>query len=138
MSQYVSNVLYLFQVWTGMYEHIGETRLWDTVLGVSCIIVLLLLRKVKDIKIGSEDDDKEGSMEKRSRLKAAVSQTLWFLSTTRNIFVVLVCAALAYYFDTKNQQPFVLTGNLTWYLECPSSFPFPQCLQYEYLQIKSE
>lgn len=34
----------LFQVWTGMYEHIGETRLWDTVLGVSCIVVLLLLR----------------------------------------------------------------------------------------------
>lgn len=68
------------------------------------------MQKVKDIKIGTDDEDKEGSLEKRSRFKAALSQTLWFLSTTRNIFVVLVCAALAYYFDTKNQQPFVLTG----------------------------
>ncbi|XP_069358649.1 sodium-independent sulfate anion transporter-like isoform X2 [Maniola hyperantus] len=100
------------QVWTGMYEHIGETRLWDTVLGVSCIVVLLLLRKVKDIKIGSDSEDKEGNPEKRSQLKAALAQTLWFLSTTRNIFVVLVCAGLAYYYDTKNQQPFVLTGNV--------------------------
>lgn len=34
----------MLQVWTGLYEHIGETRLWDSVLGISCIIVLLLLR----------------------------------------------------------------------------------------------
>ncbi|CAG9584960.1 unnamed protein product [Danaus chrysippus] len=95
------------QVWTGMYQHIGETRLWDTVLGVSCIVVLLLLRKVKDIKIG-----KEAESSKESRVRSFVSQSLWFLSTTRNIFVVLVCAALAYYFDTLNQQPFVLTGEV--------------------------
>lgn len=31
-------------MWTGLYEHIGETRLWDSVLGISCIVVLLLLR----------------------------------------------------------------------------------------------
>ncbi|XP_046959904.1 sodium-independent sulfate anion transporter-like [Vanessa cardui] len=98
------------QVWTGMYEHIGETRLWDTVLGVSCIVVLLLLRKVKDIKIGTKDvSESEGKV---SRLKAALAQALWFLSTTRNILVVLVCAALAYYFDTQNKQPFVLTGEV--------------------------
>ncbi|CAH0723073.1 unnamed protein product, partial [Brenthis ino] len=100
------------QVWTGMYEHIGETRLWDTVLGVSCIVVLLLLRKVKDIKIGSNDASEDGKVEKSSRFKTAVSQALWFLSTTRNITVVLVCAALAYYFDTQNKQPFVLTGEV--------------------------
>lgn len=99
------------QVWTGMYEHIGETRLWDTVLGVSCIFVLLLLRKVKDIKIGSSDSQ-DGKIEKGSRFKAIISQSLWFLSTTRNITVVLVCAALAYYFDTQNKQPFVLTGEV--------------------------
>ncbi|CAH2105975.1 unnamed protein product [Euphydryas editha] len=98
------------QVWTGMYEHIGETRLWDTVLGVSCIAVLLILRKVKDIKIGTKDVSE--SVSKASRMKSALSQALWFLSTTRNILVVLVCAALAYYFDTQNQRPFVLTGEV--------------------------
>lgn len=98
------------QVWTGIYEHIGETRLWDTVLGVTCIAVLLLLRKVKDIKLSSEAATSRS--ERSRRLRSAVDQTLWFLSTTRNITVVLVCAALAYYFDTQNTTPFVLTGEV--------------------------
>jgi MFS superfamily sulfate permease-like transporter len=32
------------EMWTEIFENIGSTRLWDTVLGASCIIVLLLLR----------------------------------------------------------------------------------------------
>ncbi|XP_038212215.1 sodium-independent sulfate anion transporter-like [Zerene cesonia] len=108
------------QVWSGIYEHIGETRLWDTVLGLSCIIVLLLLRKVKDIKLTEPSDSSSevagaggaagaGGV---SRARAGASQALWFLSTTRNILVVLLCSALAYYFDTKNQTPFMLTGTV--------------------------
>lgn len=31
-------------VWQSIFEHIGETRLWDTILGLSCIIILLILR----------------------------------------------------------------------------------------------
>ncbi|CAK1596661.1 unnamed protein product [Parnassius mnemosyne] len=104
------------QVWTGLYKHIGETRLWDTVLGVSCIVVLLLLRKVKDIKVGLTEKtggvNTEDMSVKGSRIRSIVAQTLWFLSTTRNILVVLVCAGLAYYFDTKKQTPFVLTGEV--------------------------
>ncbi|VVC90078.1 unnamed protein product, partial [Leptidea sinapis] len=106
------------QVWTGIYEHIGETRLWDTVLGLLCIIVLLLLRKVKDIKLGDSSDDisevagLSETVSTSSRIRAGVSQALWFLSTTRNILVVLLCSGLAYYFDTKNKTPFVLTGTV--------------------------
>ncbi|CAB3262559.1 unnamed protein product [Arctia plantaginis] len=47
-----------------------------------------------------------------SRLRRSVANGLWFLSTTRNILVVLVCAALAYYFDTQRKAPFVLTGEV--------------------------
>lgn len=32
------------QVWEQIFEHISEARLWDSVLGFSCIIILLLLR----------------------------------------------------------------------------------------------
>lgn len=103
------------QVWTGLYEHIGETRLWDSVLGISCIIVLLLLRKVKDIKVNPKPDPEcgdAGSDTSQSRARRAAAHALWFLSTTRNILVVLVCAALAYYFDTQRKAPFVLTGEV--------------------------
>ncbi|KAF9817868.1 hypothetical protein SFRURICE_003274, partial [Spodoptera frugiperda] len=105
----------MLQVWTGLYEHIGETRLWDSVLGISCIIVLLLLRKVKDIKVNPKPDPEcgdAGSDTSQSRARRAAAHALWFLSTTRNILVVLVCAALAYYFDTQRKAPFVLTGEV--------------------------
>lgn len=59
---------------------------------------------MKDINVGASEKGGGG------RGRAALAQALWFLSTTRNILVVLVCAGLAYYFDTKNQTPFVLTG----------------------------
>jgi len=32
------------QVWHNIFEHIGETRRWDTALGIVCIIILLLFR----------------------------------------------------------------------------------------------
>lgn len=65
-----------------------------------------VLQKVKDINVSG--DESEGAHP--SRLRSFTAQALWFLSTTRNILVVLVCAALAYYFDTRAQAPFVLTG----------------------------
>lgn len=32
------------EVWQNIFEKIGETKLWDSALGITCIIVLLLLR----------------------------------------------------------------------------------------------
>lgn len=32
------------EVWEEVFAHISETRLWDTVLGIVCMAVLLLLR----------------------------------------------------------------------------------------------
>lgn len=32
------------QVWEDIFEHISQTRLWDTILGFTCITVILLLR----------------------------------------------------------------------------------------------
>lgn len=31
-------------VWERLFEHISETRLWDTILGFTCMAILLLLR----------------------------------------------------------------------------------------------
>lgn len=32
------------EVWEQIFEHISETRLWDCILGFTCMAVLLLLR----------------------------------------------------------------------------------------------
>ncbi|PNF43809.1 hypothetical protein B7P43_G07766, partial [Cryptotermes secundus] len=91
-------------VWERLFEHISETRLWDTILGFTCMAVLLLLRKVKDIPVGPQD------VKERTKVQKAVNQFLWFISTSRNILVVVVCAVMAYLFEVHGSQPFILTG----------------------------
>ncbi|XP_049869419.1 sodium-independent sulfate anion transporter-like [Pectinophora gossypiella] len=63
-------------------ENIHKTRLGDAALGASCCIVLLLLRKLKDVRVG----------EKRRALRLA----LWLASIGRNALVVCGAAGLAY------------------------------------------
>jgi len=51
------------------------------------------------------------SKEQTKRQKA-VNQFLWFISTSRNILVVVVCAIMAYIFAVNGSQPFILTGDV--------------------------
>nr|CAD7462327.1 unnamed protein product [Timema tahoe] len=91
-------------VWEQLFEHISETRLWDTLLGFACMAILLLLRKAKDIPVGPADTNK------RTTLQKVLGQMLWLISTGRNILVVVVCAVMAYTFKLHDVEPFLLTG----------------------------
>ncbi|XP_046393558.1 sodium-independent sulfate anion transporter-like [Ischnura elegans] len=91
-------------VWEKLFEHISETKLWDTLLGVTCMAILLLLRKVKDIPIGPTDS------KERTSFQRITSQILWLVSTSRNIIVVVVSAVAAYEFELHGTRPFALTG----------------------------
>ncbi|XP_077293662.1 sodium-independent sulfate anion transporter-like [Arctopsyche grandis] len=93
-------------VWQGIFEHIGETRLWDSILGLSCIIILLVLRKIKEIQIIRKDE------KDTSQFRRLLAKILWFISTGRNIIVVVASAALAYSFEIHQQSPFILTGHV--------------------------
>ncbi|XP_021913078.1 sodium-independent sulfate anion transporter isoform X3 [Zootermopsis nevadensis] len=87
-------------------NHIPETKLWDATLGFTCIGVLLLLRKIKDIKLGPEG----GKPNKRQK---AIMKTLWLISTARNVFVVVICSFIAYNLHTEDEEsPFILTGTV--------------------------
>uniref|UniRef100_A0A182VPV5 STAS domain-containing protein n=1 Tax=Anopheles minimus TaxID=112268 RepID=A0A182VPV5_9DIPT len=77
--------------WINVYRHIGETKLWDAVLGVATIVVLLLLRSFR------------GKW-------SAVGK---YLALARNAVVVIGGAALAYYFSRVECSPFSLTGAVT-------------------------
>lgn len=65
---------------------------------------LLATQKVKDIPVGPQD------VKERTKAQKAVNQFLWFISTSRNILVVVVCAVMAYLFEVHGSQPFILTG----------------------------
>ncbi|XP_054285137.1 sodium-independent sulfate anion transporter-like [Macrosteles quadrilineatus] len=85
--------------------HIDEARFADTMLGGTCIVLLLLLRKVKDIKFTGP----EGKMTDRQKL---LTKALWLLSTARNALAVVVCSCIAYWCHSNGHTPFVLTGTV--------------------------
>ncbi|XP_050079477.1 sodium-independent sulfate anion transporter-like [Anopheles maculipalpis] len=83
--------------WINVFEHLQDIRLWDSVLGVSTIIILLILMQVKNIK----------------------GNNCWrivgkYITLSRNAIVVISGSVLAFLLsDVGNVQPFLLTGNVT-------------------------
>ncbi|KAG7189459.1 hypothetical protein KM043_017155 [Ampulex compressa] len=95
------------QVWQNIFEKIGETRLWDTALGIICIIVLLLLRKIKDLPVVPKNTKMP------SRIQRFAEKLLWLLSTARNILVVIVCAVMCWLLEEHlGSSPVILTGHV--------------------------
>ncbi|KAK4874947.1 hypothetical protein RN001_014307 [Aquatica leii] len=90
-------------VWEQIFQHIKETRVGDCVLGISCLVVLFTLRKLKDCQIGPSD-------EKKTRVHVVANKTIWFISTARNIIVVIFCSVMACLLQKSNLKFFTLTG----------------------------
>ncbi|KAG5305620.1 S2611 protein, partial [Acromyrmex insinuator] len=95
------------QVWQSIFEHIGETRRWDTTLGIVCIIVLLLLRKVKDLPVVPKNTKVP------SRLQQVITKSFWLISTARNIIIVILCAVMCWLLEKHlGESPVILTGHV--------------------------
>ncbi|CAK9796903.1 Sodium-independent sulfate anion transporter [Anthophora quadrimaculata] len=95
------------EVWQNIFEKIGETKLWDTALGITCIIVLLLLRKIKDIPFMQK------AAKMSSKVQVIMQKSLWLLSTARNILVVLVCGVMCWLLESHlGSSPVRLTGHV--------------------------
>ncbi|CAH2037352.1 unnamed protein product, partial [Iphiclides podalirius] len=78
--------------------NVPNARLADSVLGISCIITLLLMRKMKDINLPSS--------------QKGFKKALWLLSTSRNAIIVLLCSIMAFFLERHSESPFKLTGTV--------------------------
>lgn len=100
------------QVWRTILQDIQNTRLGDTVMGVICLIVLVLMRvsfiffffldfsffstisasqqQLPNIKIGPKDDDRKNTCHK------IFNKFLWYIGTARNFIVVVVSTLISY------------------------------------------
>ncbi|XP_037025075.1 sodium-independent sulfate anion transporter-like isoform X1 [Bradysia coprophila] len=79
---------------------ITETRLWDTVLGVTCCIVLILFRKLKDVNVKSTT--RTGKMFKKC---------LWYLSQAGSMLVIIITSIVAFQWVAET-NPFKLLGSV--------------------------
>lgn len=92
------------EVWTNIFSNIHGTQAWDTVLGITCIAVLLIMKVLGTIKIGPNED------ELKSSKHVIFNKILWFISTARNAILVIVCGGVGYAFENSGGAPFRLIG----------------------------
>ncbi|XP_017892171.1 sodium-independent sulfate anion transporter [Ceratina calcarata] len=85
-------------------QNIHKTNPFDTAMSFSCIIILLLFRKMKDIKLCSNN-------EKANKYQRVLMKMIWLISTARNALIVIVCSAIAYKLSSpEHGSSFILTG----------------------------
>ncbi|KAF7389159.1 hypothetical protein HZH66_010296 [Vespula vulgaris] len=95
------------EVWQLIFEKIGDTRPWDATLGIVCIIVLLLLRKAKDLPIMTR------KVKMPTKIQLTLRKLIWLISTARNILIVVVCAVMCWLLELYlGSSPVMLTGEV--------------------------
>ncbi|XP_058417793.1 sodium-independent sulfate anion transporter isoform X2 [Diceros bicornis minor] len=86
------------------FRNIGETRVGDAVLGLVCMVLLLVLKLMRDHVPPVHPEMPPGV-----RLSHGL---VWTATTARNALVVSFAALVAYSFEVTGYQPFVLTGEI--------------------------
>uniref|UniRef100_A0AAG5CNA4 STAS domain-containing protein n=1 Tax=Anopheles atroparvus TaxID=41427 RepID=A0AAG5CNA4_ANOAO len=80
--------------WINLYENIGETRLWDSILGFTSLFILILLTLIK------------------GRGKGRWKTFTKYLCLLRNATIVLGGGLIAFVCSTQQNYPFKLTGKV--------------------------
>ncbi|KDR24302.1 Sodium-independent sulfate anion transporter, partial [Zootermopsis nevadensis] len=91
--------------WISLFNAMKDTRTWDTVLGVACIVILFLMRLLTMVKVGPKDETQLTSTHR------VINKSLWLIGTSRNAILVVICGFIGYHFE--NTDAIKLTGNIT-------------------------
>ncbi|KAM6175223.1 sodium-independent sulfate anion transporter [Erethizon dorsatum] len=86
------------------FLNIGETRVGDAVLGLVCMVLLLVLKLMRDHMLPVHAEMPFGV-----RLSCRL---VWTAATARSALVVSFAALVAYSFEVTGYQPFILTGEI--------------------------
>ncbi|XP_018345354.1 PREDICTED: sodium-independent sulfate anion transporter [Trachymyrmex septentrionalis] len=92
------------EMWQSIGGLIHTTSAWDTILGISCIALLLILRLLGTFKIGPE---KEELLTTKHRV---VKKIIWLISTSRNAILVVICGLIGWSFS--DEPPLQLIGHI--------------------------
>ncbi|GLG95330.1 Sodium-independent sulfate anion transporter [Gryllus bimaculatus] len=122
--------------WIQLARLAHRFQVGDLALGACCIVTLLSLRQLKDVKLrrcaggeaaGESEGEGDGDGEGKAKAKAKRpwgERALWFISTARNAMVVVTCAAIAYALEAQGTLPFMLAGHIDAGLPVVSPPPF--------------
>lgn len=85
------------------FKKIPETRIWDFVLGLICMILLFAMKKMKDIKWNNQTP---------SVPVMIIRKIIWLCGTARNAIVVVLASGAAAIFMMYDMTPFTLTEKI--------------------------
>ncbi|CAN7942590.1 unnamed protein product, partial [Ixodes hexagonus] len=98
---YLLDSSFLFPFLLDRYIFFG-CRLGDSLLGVSSVVLLLVVRHFKDCKFSPDS-------RLSPRVRKVIETLWWTIATARNAIVVLACAVLASCLLNIGMEPFALT-----------------------------
>ncbi|XP_071954618.1 sodium-independent sulfate anion transporter-like [Antedon mediterranea] len=99
----------------GVISNITDTNVWDLLLGSVSLIILFLLKVLKDASMKWEERDRDAPTS-----YIVLYKSLWLLGTARNAVVVIASALVAVILEsTGHEDALTLTG------EVPAGLPSP-------------
>lgn len=93
------------EMWGNIFKDIHNTNPWDTVLGICCIAVLLIMRIIGQLKVGPP----KGEL---TKFQLFVNKFIWLFSTARNAIIVIICGFIGYSFYQNGESHFHLIGHV--------------------------
>lgn len=96
-------------MWISIIDNIHGTKTWDTIMGVVCIGVLLILRVIATVQIGPKDPTEEKPVKLYQKI---INKLLWLVGTSRNAILVVVCGVIGFQLSTSIDTPFRLIGKI--------------------------
>ncbi|KAL9893266.1 epidermal stripes and patches isoform 1-T4 [Glossina fuscipes fuscipes] len=92
------------EIWTQIFNNIGEARSADTILGLTCIVILLIMRHFTSFRIGPEEPLL------RSRTQNVINKIIWVVGTSRNAILVIGCCIMGMILRDDEGTPFKVIG----------------------------
>ncbi|XP_039290950.1 sodium-independent sulfate anion transporter isoform X3 [Nilaparvata lugens] len=92
-------------MWYNLAQDIQNINYSDLTLGVTCIVILLSMRMLGEVKIGPEEEVLCTPTQK------LVNKTIWLIGTSRNSIIVIISGIYAYYVQVQyGEIPFKVIG----------------------------
>lgn len=114
------------QMWKSFFANTHTIRLNDTVMGISCIVVLLLMRLLVTKQIGPKEDQLKSNFHK------IINKTLWLIGTARNAILVVLTGMISYLMHTSGNAELQVIG------EIPPGMPTFQLPHFSTADIRNE
>jgi len=109
--------------WIEVIENFDSVRVNDTILGLSCIVILLCMRALKNVNWFDSSPESPTTCQSfcmrscNEKVRKVLATLIWVISTARNAIIVVICTFLAYGCDPKGGEgksnrntTFILTG----------------------------